>query len=228
MERKIIITEDGSNSISIPELNVTYHSVHGAILESKHIFIEKGLLYQINQSTSKQINIFEMGFGTGLNALLTLIESEKLNRKIYYETIELFPVENSQIKLLNYCELLQRNDLQKTFEQLHHCDWEKEIKISETFYLHKTKETLQNYKTSAPRNLIYFDAFDPNAQPELWTEEIFKKMFSMLEPGGLLVTYSSKGTVRRAMRSAGFIVEKLPGPPGKREIIRCRTTINGK
>src|ERR1051326_1934382 len=166
------MTADRSNSISIPELNVTYHSVHGAILESKHIFIEKGLLYQINQSTTKQINIFEMGFGTGLNALLTLLESEKLNRNIYYEAIELFPLENNQIKLLNYCERLESADLQKKFERLHRCDWEKEITITPNFLFKKSKKNLLNLETPetfGTFELIYFDAFDPNAQPALWT-----------------------------------------------------------
>ena len=227
MQRKLILTDDGSHSIEIPEWNVTYHSIHGAIRESKHVFIEAGLksirpLDPDSYREARCINIFEMGFGTGLNALLTLLEGENSGGKIYYETTELFPLNYEEINSLNYCDKLQRNDLQPIFEQLHHSDWEKEIKISEIFYLRKTKQSLQNYKIQKLKNLIYFDAFAPNTQPELWTKEIFKKMFSILEPGGMLVTYCSKGSVRKAMEAAGFLVEKIPGPPGKREIVRAR------
>ncbi|HEV8283974.1 MAG TPA: tRNA (5-methylaminomethyl-2-thiouridine)(34)-methyltransferase MnmD [Chitinophagaceae bacterium] len=230
MQRKLILTGDGSHSVSLPEMNVTYHSIHGAIQESIHVFNEAGF-YKVSDAlqASDTIHILEMGFGTGLNALLTLIEAKKSNQKIYYEALEPFPLSIEEIRSLNYCEILQRNDLQPSFERLHSGEWEEEIKISETFYLHKTQQSLQNYKTclagrqaSELKNLIFFDAFAPNAQPELWTEEIFQKMFSILQPGGILVTYCSKGSVRRAMQAAGFVVEKIPGPPGKREMIRAR------
>jgi tRNA U34 5-methylaminomethyl-2-thiouridine-forming methyltransferase MnmC len=221
MERKIIYTKDGSHTVSIPERNVTYHSIHGAIQESKLVFIKEGLLYQLQRLSSVRLNIFEMGFGTGLNALLTLIEGEKFQQKIYYETADLFPLSSDEIKLLNYCEQLQRPDLQKTFEQLHNCEWEKEITINSNFHLKKTKDNLLNFETSETFELVYFDAFAPNAQPELWAKEIFEKMFSILKPAGTLVTYCSKGDVRRAMQSSGFTIEKLPGPPGKREMIRA-------
>jgi tRNA U34 5-methylaminomethyl-2-thiouridine-forming methyltransferase MnmC len=224
VERKIIITGDGSSSISIPEMNVTYHSIHGAIQESRHVFIEAGLKSISPFAAVRRINIFEMGFGTGLNALLTLIESEKLNQEIYYETIEPFPLNNEMIKSLNYCEQLQRSDLQTVFENLHACAWEKEITITPNFLFKKSGTNLLNFGTPGTFGtfeLIYFDAFDPNVQPELWTEEIFDKMFSLLQPRGVLVTYSSKGAVRRVMQSAGFNVEKLPGPPGKREMVRA-------
>ena len=224
MERKIIITGDGSGSISIPGMNVTYHSIHGAIRESKHVFIEAGLKSVRPLAAARRIGIFEMGFGTGLNALLTLTEAEKLNRKVHYETIELFPLNNEMIRSLNYCEQLERSDLQTVFEKLHTCDWEKEITITPNFLFKKSRTNLLNFetpRTSGTFELIYFDAFDPNVQPELWTKEIFDKMFSLLQPGGLLVTYSSKGDVRRAMQSAGFNVEKLPGPLFKREITKA-------
>jgi tRNA U34 5-methylaminomethyl-2-thiouridine-forming methyltransferase MnmC len=221
MERKMIITEDGSSSISIPKMNVTYHSVHGAIQESKHVFIEAGLNGSDRLKRSDPLYIFEMGFGTGLNALLTLVESEKWNRRIYYETIEPFPLDKEPIKSLNFCQQLQRNDLQSLFEKMHSCAWENKIPVTENFILKKLKTNLLNYETEKNFDLIYFDAFDPNVQPELWTKEVFEKMFSMLNPESVLVTYSSKGSVRRAMQTAGFIVEKLPGPPGKREIIRA-------
>ena len=221
MERKIIITADGSSTVLIPERKVTYHSTHGAIQESKHVFIKAGLYKVPDTLKTGSIHIFEIGFGTGLNAFLTFMEAEKLQYTIYYETVEPFPLDNDEVKFLNYCKQLQREDLQTIFEQLHTCDWEKEIKITEKFYLCKTKRSLEGYKPSTLKNLIYFDPFEPNAQPGLWTQEIFKRMFSILEPGGILVTYSSKGIVRRSMHAAGFTIEKLPGPPGKREITRA-------
>jgi len=220
MLKKLIVTSDGSHSISIPELNVTYHSIHGAIQESMHVFIRAG--FQSVRPLQAAKRILEIGFGTGLNALLTLIEAEKSNHKIFYETIEPFPVSEEEVHQLNYCEILNRSDMRPVFEKLHSCEWEKEINIGENFVLKKYSTKLQNHKTLKLQNLIYFDAFGPKAQPELWTKEIFDKMFSMLEPGGILVTYSSKGEVRRAMQAAGFVVEKIPGPPGKREITRAK------
>ena len=220
MQRTLILTGDGSHTISMPELNVTYHSIHGAIQESKHVFIEAGLK-SLLPVEGTALNVFEMGFGTGLNALLTIIESERLQRKIYYETVEQFPVDTGEVRSLNYCEQLDREDLQPIFEQLHSCEWEKKVNITENFGFNKSRTNLLNLETSETFELIYFDAFAPNTQPELWTNEIFEKMFAMLEPGGILVTYCSKGDVRRAMQAAGFIVEKLPGPRGKREMTRA-------
>jgi len=225
MQRKLILTGDGSHTISMPELNVTYHSIHGAIQESKHVFTEAGLKSLI-LAEAAQLNIFEVGFGTGLNALLTIIEAEKLQKKIHYETVEPLPLDRNETRSLNYCKQLNREELQPVFEQLHSCEWEKTTNITANFRFKKTRSNLLNFETSETFKLIYFDAFAPNAQPELWTKEIFEKMFAMLEPGGILVTYCSKGDVRRAMQAAGFIVEKLPGPKGKREMIRCRTRIN--
>jgi tRNA U34 5-methylaminomethyl-2-thiouridine-forming methyltransferase MnmC len=225
MLRKLIVTGDGSHSIRVDELGVSYHSVHGAIQESRHVFIQAGLYAASDRSKrSDALSIFEVGFGTGLNALLTLIESEKQNQKIYYETIEPYPLTLAEAKMLNYCSVLQREDLRKTFERLHECDWGEEIPIQSNFSLLKRKDDLMNIRTSEIFDLIYFDAFDPNAQPELWTQGIFEKMFAMLQPAGILTTYSSNGTVRRAMQAAGFIVEKLPGPPGKREIVQALKT----
>jgi tRNA U34 5-methylaminomethyl-2-thiouridine-forming methyltransferase MnmC len=227
VEKEIIVTQDGSHSIRVPEMNVTYHSVHGAIQESKHVFIEAGLKTLLPVEGTA-LNIFEMGFGTGLNALLTMIESEKLQKKIRYETVDLFPLDSNEARSLNYCKQLGREDLQPIFEQLHSCEWEKKTNITENFRFKKSRTDLLNFETSETClsgrqafKLILFDAFAPNAQPELWTKEIFEKMFAMLKPGGVLVTYCSKGDVRRAMQAAGFNIEKLPGPKGKREIIRA-------
>ena len=224
MQRKLILTSDGSHTISLPGLNATYHSIHGAIQESRHVFIEAGLKSG-TPAKAGNLNIFEVGFGTGLNALLTVIEAEKLQTGIYYETVEQFPLDSHETSLLNYCKQLGRDDLQPLFERLHHCEWEKEIQLKPDFIFKKSQIDLLTFGTSGTFELIFFDAFAPNVQPELWTKDIFEKMFAMLEPGGVLVTYCSKGDVRRAMQAAGFIVEKLPGPKGKREIVRCRTTI---
>ena len=218
MERRIIKTADGSDTVFIPEMNVSYHSKHGAIQESMHVFIEAGLRYIINQLTNKPINIFEMGFGTGLNAFLTVIEAEEKGIKVYYETVEKFTLRKEEIDSLNYEAVVKH---EKLFQQLHECKWDEEAGLNEYFTLKKVREDLINYSTNQPFNIIYYDAFAPTAQPELWTEEVFKKLHSMLLPKGILVTYCSKGSVRRAMKAAGFSIEKIPGPPGKREMVRA-------
>jgi tRNA U34 5-methylaminomethyl-2-thiouridine-forming methyltransferase MnmC len=221
MDRKIILTEDGSHTISIPARGVTYHSLHGAIQESQHVYIEAGFYGWDPFCRPKPLRIFEMGLGTGLNVLLTLIESEKINQHIYYEALELFPLDLEEARSLNYCGQLNRPGLQTIFEQIHCCEWEKEIEFSSTFHFKKSNISLFDFTPLQPFELVYFDAFDPNAQPELWTKEVFEKIFSMLAANGILVTYSSKGDVRRALQAAGFTVEKIPGAKGKREMIRA-------
>lgn len=219
MQRKIIMTNDGSHSIEVEGTGETYHSRFGAIQESLHVFINAGLMPLLK--ASETINIFEMGFGSGLNALLTLIEAEKNQQKICYECVELFPVEKESIVLLNYCAQLQRNDLKKIFESLHTCEWKKEILISPYFSFQKNNSSLVDYMPLHEFNLIFYDAFAPGTQPELWTKEIFQKLLGILSKNGILVTYCSKGEVQRNLRSAGFAIEKLPGAKGKREMIRA-------
>ena len=219
MKREIIITKDGSHSINISNTNITYHSKYGAIQESKHIYIEAALKQLLNQKPC--INIFEMGFGTGLNALLTLIEGENNKQKIYYETVEAFPLEKQFFEKLNYCEQLQKPDLQLSFLQLHNCEWQKEIPINSFFNFKKISTSFKNYIFNKTFDIIFYDAFAPRAQPELWTTEIFIKLFEALSRNGLLVTYCSKGDTQRAMQTAGFILQKLPGPLYKREILRA-------
>jgi tRNA U34 5-methylaminomethyl-2-thiouridine-forming methyltransferase MnmC len=226
MNRKIIKTDDGSSTIGIPSLDVTYHSRHGAIRESMHVYIDAGLKHFIreNQATDA-IDVFEMGLGTGLNALLTLMEAERLQQKISYTAIELHPLEKDIISELNYCDLLPQPGLHKTFLRLHSCEWEIENNISPFFSIKKIYTSLFNFSTDRSFDIIYYDAFAPSAQPELWTEDIFKKIFQMLLPSGVLVTYCSKGEVQRAMKAAGFQLEKLTGPPGKREMVRGKKKI---
>jgi tRNA U34 5-methylaminomethyl-2-thiouridine-forming methyltransferase MnmC len=219
MKREIIITQDGSHSIVIDQTNITYHSRYGAIQESKHVYIESGLKKLLNQKPC--INIFEMGFGTGLNALLALISAEENNQKIHYQTIDEHFLENQLLEKLNYCEQLARLDLKSTFIQLHNCESEREICISSFFSFKKSQASLQNYIFNKYFDIIFYDAFAPRAQPELWTKEIFTKLFAALNQNGFLVTYCSKGDVQRAMQAAGFMIEKLPGPTHKREILRA-------
>ena len=218
MERKLVITADGSHSILVPALNVTYHSMHGAIQESMHVYIEAGLNYLFANGLFKEIRILEMGFGTGLNAFLTAIEAENLKQKIYYTGVEQSPLGVDIVTTLNYPAHLGH---EKVFEQIHECNWGGDVRPAEHFTLRKENVSLQDFTTSEPFHLIYYDAFAPAAQPELWTREIFEKLFRLLHHNGRLVTYCSKGDVRRAMQAAGFTIKKLPGPPGKREILRA-------
>ena len=221
MQRIPVITKDGSHTISVPDMNVTYHSVHGAIQESEHVFIKAGLLDSGIFDYTGVHQVLEIGFGTGLNALLTLIEADKQKNRIYYTAIEPFPLDESIIMQLNYCEQLNLPHYQRLFEKMHQCDWEEMYEITEHFRLTKHKTSLQEFSIVKSFSIIYYDAFAPNAQPELWTEKIFEKLYSLLLPEGILVTYCSKGAVQRAMKAAGFTIEKIPGPPGKREMIRA-------
>ena len=225
MERSIIITKDGSHTIAIPEMQVAYHSHHGAIQESMHVFIMAGL-QAIAPREDHVTRILEMGFGTGLNALLTLAETERSQQRIHYTTVEKFPLSITDVAGLNYCQQLNRPDLQTVFEKIHECEWETDRHINKRFTLKKYRTSLTEFMLQQPVHLVYFDAFAPTAQPELWTPEIFERVFGWMEPGGILVTYCSKGDVRRAMQAAGLRVEKLVGPPGKREMVRATKPVD--
>jgi tRNA U34 5-methylaminomethyl-2-thiouridine-forming methyltransferase MnmC len=225
---QIIRTEDGSDTLFHRELNQHYHSVFGAVQESRHIFIETGLFPAIdkfpqgNRDETDCLNILEIGFGTGLNALLTLVEAEKRVTRIHYTTIEAFPLEENYWQTLNYQHLQGSVDFSKVFARLHQANWNHAEEISRDFILHKIHGKLEAYQPPPGNfNLVYFDAFGPEVQPELWTEEIFRNIFRSLAPDGILVTYSVKGSVVRALKAAGFSTEKLPGPPGKRHILRA-------
>lgn len=196
--------------------------------ESQHIFIETGLLHIIENFDAQRsnqavvLNILEVGFGTGLNALLTLMEAEKRGIKIHYTTLEAFPLDENCWRALNYPQLFGSVDYSRVFAKIHLANWDEPSTISSNFNLHKIHMTLEAYRPSPGLyNLVYFDAFGPDAQPELWTGDIFNNLFTGMSDGGILVTYSVKGTVVRALRSAGFQTEKLPGPPGKRHILRA-------
>ncbi|TDY07603.1 tRNA (5-methylaminomethyl-2-thiouridine)(34)-methyltransferase MnmD [Meridianimaribacter flavus] len=217
MKRKIITTADGSKTIQIEDWNEQYHSVHGAIQEAMHVFILHGLFCFLD--SHKPISILEIGFGTGLNAFITLLESEKSNLHINYTGVEAYPVTQEEVDALNYTEQLKTNNT--LFSKLHQCDWEVLHHITPKFSLTKQQKFFKDIDAVAEFDLIYFDAFGARVQPELWTETVFELMYKALKPKGVLVTYSAKGSVRRAMQTVGFSVEKLPGPPGKREMLRA-------
>ena len=214
MKREIIITDDGSTTIRIPEWDENYHSTHGAIQEAKHVFIKNGLdLFQSQDS----ISILEIGFGTGLNAFITFLET--LNKeKVNYVGVEAYPISQEEIAQMNYVSELDSEMYQEIFDKMHSCDWEKQETISENFHLTKRKQFFQDIEDKNQFDLIYFDAFGFPLQPELWSEVIFKKMYDALLPKGTLVTYACRSSIKNAMLSVGFSIEKLPGAPGKREM----------
>lgn len=250
MKREIITTGDGSRSIHLPEWDEQYHSKHGAVREALHVFIQSGLVFRIqNFNTPGKLSILELGLGTGLNALLTNLFALKNKQKINYTSLEAYPVSEEEWKAMEFSTILDlnknrdsttendtnlildtelksfhdvsREEIDRFHEKIHLNDWEEFREISNYFSLIKVKQFFQDLTSENEYDVIYFDCFGPRVQPELWTEEIFEKMFSALRKDGVLVTYSSKGSVRRAMIAAGFKVEKIPGPPGKREILRA-------
>ena len=216
MERKIVITGDGSSTIHLPDWDEQYHSKHGAIQEAYHVFIKNGL----SLFKCESVSVLEIGFGTGLNAFITLLEAEKLTTYMNYVGVEAYPVGMNEINQLNFPSQLQVNDKESLFKLMHASEWEISNQISRYFELTKKKKFFAEIQDRNTFNLIYFDAFGARVQPELWTEAIFKKMYEALKVDGVLVTYAAKGSVRRAMQAVGFKVEKLPGPPGKREMLR--------
>lgn len=217
MKRKIITTADGSTTIQLEEWNEQYHSKHGAIQEAYHVFLKHGL-FSLGR---KEVSILEMGFGTGLNALITYWEAEKRNLNIDYTGIEAFPVAENEWKQLNYVELLNTPHLRSVFNEFHAQSWNKQCGLTPFFKLEKRQQFLNELAIKDNYHLVYFDAFGPRVQPELWTVNQFKKVFNALRIGGVLVTYSAKGSVRRNLQEVGFTVERLPGPPGKREMLRA-------
>lgn len=216
LKREIKITEDGSHTIYIPELNEHYHSTHGAIQEAIHVYINAGLHF----SDKNPIRILEIGFGTGLNAYLTLVEAENNKRSIVYHSLERYPVDEEQLKVLNYPEQIDFYN-KGLFKKLHEVDWNKASEISDNFELKKINGDLKTIDIKDKYDLIYFDAFAPDIQPDLWTEEIFKKLYKCTNSNAILVTYCSKGIVKRALRASGFEVKRLAGPPGKHHILRA-------
>lgn len=217
MEREIIKTLDGSTTIHLKEWDECYHSKHGAIQEAKHVFIKNGL----SLFGDKPVSILEIGFGTGLNAFITFLESNQKQQKIGYVGVEAYPVDASEVLEMNYVTELEALEFDNIFEKMHKCEWDKETEISACFSLTKRKQFFDEIDDYEIFDLIYFDAFGYRVQPELWSTEIFQKMYNSLKPNGVLVTYAARGVVKRSMISVGFTVEKLAGPPGKREMFRA-------
>lgn len=219
MKREFFTTGDGSTSIHLPDWDEQYHSKHGAIVEARHVFIKTGLYHFLAENSCNKISIMEIGFGTGLNAYLTVSEMDRVGISCTYLGIEAYPISTEEVSKLNYPE---KTKLPATlFRQLHEAPWEEKATITSLFSLIKRKICFSEISEKQSVNLIYFDAFGARVQPELWTEEIFTSMYNALKTNGILVTYAAKGSVRRAMQAVGFKVERLPGPPGKREMLRA-------
>jgi tRNA U34 5-methylaminomethyl-2-thiouridine-forming methyltransferase MnmC len=221
LKREIITTSDGSKTIRIEDWNESYHSKHGALNEAIHVFINTGLEFFLDKNFNKKsVNILEIGFGTGLNAILTLNYAKTNNILVEYDGVEAYPVKQEEIDVLNYVDVIEGTNA-RDFDEMHNTDWNTPIEITSTFKLNKREHKFEDINDKDKFDLVYFDAFGARVQPELWEENIFKKMYEALKPNGVLVTYSAKGSVRRAMQSVGFLVERLPGPPGKREMLRA-------
>lgn len=214
---KIEETEDGSRTLFVPEMNEHYHSVKGALTEAEHIFINMGL----RQCTVPSPHVFEIGFGTGLNAFLTLLEAERTGRKVYFSSIERYPVDIETIQQMGYPELIDATHSHEYYA-MHEADWNRPVEITPHFVLHKIKGDLTSFIPEEKFDVVYFDAFAPEKQPEMWTDKVFEKIYTALNPQAILTTYCAKGVIRRLLQSTGFTVERLPGPPaGKREILRA-------
>lgn len=218
MKREIIQTRDGSTTIHIKEWDECYHSRFGAIQEAQHVFIKNGLSLFEN----RKVSILEIGFGTGLNAFITFLESDKFRQTIDYVGVEAYPISLEEAALMNYVSELNAEKERTVFEKMHTCNWEVPIAIKDNFLLTKRNQFFNEIDDFEKFDLIYFDAFGYDVQPELWSTSIFQKMFNALKPSGVLVTYAARGVIKRSMIEVGFTVEKLQGAPGKREMFRAR------
>ena len=216
MKKELIETEDGSTSLYVPEMDETYHSKHGAWTESSHIFINHGF----KLTDKSEVNILEIGFGTGLNALLTAHHALEESLPTKFHTLEAYPVSSRLVSELNFSKQFDEIYPNKPcfFNEIHQVDWEGWYKINDNFSIYKEEVKLLDWRPKDTYDIIYFDAFAPEKQPNMWSEEIFQQMFDVLNSGGILTTYCAKGVVKRMLKKAGFKVKNYPGPPGKREI----------
>lgn len=219
MKRTLITTDDGSTTLHIAEWNEQYHSKHGAIKEALHVFINAGFNFWLENNKTSPLSILEIGFGTGLNALLTLLEADKNSVSINYTGVEGYPLEIEEIKLLNYSSELKMTP--EVYLKLHQVAWDKNERITPNFSLQKQKKYFSDIEDLELYNIIYFDAFGMRVQPELWSEDIFNRLYKALKTNGILVTYAANGSAKRALKTVGFQVERIPGPPGKREMLRA-------
>lgn len=210
---EIQTTADGSSTIYLPELDEHYHSVNGAVQESRHVYINAGF----NECKKDQLTVLELGFGTGLNALLTAMEAVKQHRKVVYISLEKFPLSKEVLSNLTYSNL--NNDL---FQEIHDAEWEKEVRLNDCFSLKKIKIDFSDYPFPEQYDVVYYDAFAPDKQAGVWTQELFDRISERMSSEAVLTTYCAKGAIRRMMQAAGLLVERIPGPPGKREMLRAR------
>lgn len=218
---KLLLTNDGSYTLMVEELNETYHSRHGAIQESKHVFIKNGFRPILGKHPGQLIRIFELGLGTGLNALLTALESEKLAVKVEYTCIEPFPIPENIVDQLNYHKVISNPFVKDYYDLIHSQSWDKFNNIHPFFKFRKIQSKIQEYSCDKKYfQLAYYDAFAPNKQPEMWQKEILRKVYNFLGGKSMFVTYCAQGQVKRDLRSLGFAVHTLQGPPGKKEMIR--------
>ncbi|MGB2116425.1 MAG: tRNA (5-methylaminomethyl-2-thiouridine)(34)-methyltransferase MnmD [Flavobacteriaceae bacterium] len=224
LERKIITTADGSKTIHLESWNEQYHSKHGAFQEANHVYINKGFLHRVNTFQGNTIEVLEIGFGTALNAMLTFTESIKQSLKINYTAYEAYPVQELELEALDYESKFSSNYV-AFFKKMHTVSWNEFFEIAPHFFLNKQLKKFDQLEAANTYDLIFYDAFGPRVQPELWTEKLFQKMFNSLKNNGILVTYCAKGSVRRTMQAVGFNTERLPGPPGKREMLRATKKI---
>lgn len=223
MNLKVINTLDGSKTLQLPEWSEQYHSTHGAISEAQHVYIENGL----NAVTKKSITIFEMGFGTGLNVFMTYLDNLKYDRQITYYSMDVNPLPLELIKKLDHLSQLNAHNFQSVFTRIHTCKWNDFLSISDNFQLYKIHNSIEKHSFNTTFDLVYYDAFGPRVQAELWTKDILMKIVNSINTDGVLVTYCAKGEVKRILKSLGMSVESLAGPPGKREMIRAiKTKIN--
>jgi len=218
LKREIIQTLDGSTTIHLTEWDECYHSKHGAIQEAQHVFIKNGLSLFQNQ----KVAILEIGFGTGLNAFITLLEAKKMQQTIDYVGVEAYPISAEEVLKMNYVSELNADKESTLFDTIHESNWGEKVLLNDGFTLTKRNQFFEEINDENIYDLIYFDAFGYRVQPELWSTEIFRKMFKALKNNGVLVTYAARGVVKRSMIEVGFTVEKLEGPPGKREMFRAR------
>lgn len=219
-EKKFFLTSDGSPTLYMEAFNEYYHSKHGAVQEAKHVYIEMGFAYwQSFHPKSKKCTVFEMGLGTGLNAVLTAEKAVDDAFAVHYHAIEAYPLTAEELNETKFSAFYQ-GKMKELYSSLHDCPWEEDVQLSDFFILNKIHCLLENYIPKHDFDIVYYDAFGSRSQPEIWEDHCFSALVNAMNPGGVFVTYSAKGSVRRALEKLGLKVELIPGPPGKREMIR--------
>ena len=221
IKKKQYTTADGSPTLYMEHFDEYYHSKHGAIQEAEHVYLKMGLdFWKAQHPTAKKCSVFEMGFGTGLNALLTAQKAEQLQLNLDYASIEAYPLTAKELKEVNYSEYFDTKT-KATFQQIIDVPWESFQAITPHFNLKKIETLLEDYLPEQSIDVLYYDAFGARSQPEIWEDHCFKPLIEQLNPGGVFVTYAAKGSVRRALQNLGLEVALVPGPPGKREMIQA-------